>query len=128
MSAELTSLKQEVAELWSRYRKEEPRPADDEGRRALAELNRTLEAKRRGLADRSAALRLELEQHRRRASRLSPVVRVFGGMIGSAFAAAVLGSFLPECAELSNELSVGQGVVALSVALLMAAVSVSRAD
>ena len=45
MNNELSELKQEVAELWTRYRKEEPRQVEDEGRRALAELNRALELK-----------------------------------------------------------------------------------
>lgn len=126
MNNELSELKQEVAELWARYRKEEPRSGDDEGRRALAELNRSLEAKRRALADRSSTLRLELEAHRRRASQLAPAVRVFGGLIGCVVALAIVGSLMPELA--SVELSVGQGAVALCVALVLTALSVARTD
>ncbi len=126
MTNELSELKQEVAELWTRYRKEEPREVDDEGRRALAGLNRTLEAKRRALSDRSATLRSELEAHRRRASQLAPVVRVFGGMIGSVLALILVGALMPELAPL--ELSVGQGAVVLSASLVLAALSVARTD
>ena len=128
MTAELSELKQEVAELWARYRKEEPKQVGDESHKALAELNRALEKKRRALSDRSAALRHELDVHRRKASRLSPVVRVLGGIIGSGLTAAIIGSVLPELSEHSIDLGVGQGAVMLSVSLLIAALSVSRAE
>ncbi|MDP1824034.1 MAG: hypothetical protein Q8L48_12355 [Archangium sp.] len=128
MNAELSQLKQEVAELWARYRKDAPLAVDDEGRRVLAEQNRTLETKRRALSDRSATLRHELEQHRRRASRLSPVVRVFGGFFGSLLTAALLGLVLPDVAALSVGLTTAQGAAILSGALLVLALSVSRAD
>lgn len=128
MTAELSQLKQEVAELWARYRKDAPLAVDDEGRRVLAEQNRTLEAKRRALSDRSAALRHELDVHRRRASRLSPVVRVFGGLIGSVVTAGLLVFVLPEVAERSVWLTKAQGAAVLSAALLVLALSVSRAE
>ena len=126
--AELTQLKQEVNELWSRYRKHEPWPTEDDARRQLAEKNRTLDAKRRLLSDKSAALRLELEQYRRRASRLSPVVRVFGGLIGSLVTAVALSLVLPELAERTVALTATQGAAALTCALLLLATSVSRVD
>jgi hypothetical protein len=126
--AELTQLKQEVNELWSRYRKHEPWPTEDEGRRLLAEKNRSLEAKRRVLSDRSSTLRLELEQHRRRASRLSPVVRVFGGLVGSLVMAVLLAMVLSEVAALSVALTAAQGAAVLTGSLLLVALSVSRAD
>lgn len=128
MTAELSQLKQEVAELWARYRKDAPLAVDDEGRRVLAERNRTLEAKRRALSDRSATLRHELEVERRHASRLSPVVRVFGGLIGSLVTAGLLVFALPDVAERSVGLTTAPGAAILSGALLVLALSVSRAD
>jgi len=126
--AELTQLKQEVNELWSRYRKHEPVAVQDDGRRALAEQNRGLEAKRRLLSDRSATLRLELEQHRRRASRLSPVVRVFGGLIGTLLAATLTATLIPDLAAGSVGLTASQGAALLTTSLLLLAFCVSRTD
>ena len=101
MTTELTELKAEVAELWAKYRKEEPRVFEDDSRRELAALNRTLETKRKALSDRSASLRSELDAHRRRASRLSPVVRVFGGIIGAALTTAIVITICDSGAEAS---------------------------
>ena len=128
MTTELTELKQEVAELWAKYRKEEPRVIEDEPRRELAALNRTLETRRRALSERSASLRSELEAHRRRASRLSPVVRVFGGMIGVALSSAIVVAMISTIAERSIELSAGQGLVFLGVSLLLTGLGVSKVD
>jgi hypothetical protein len=126
MTTELTELKQEVAELWAKYRKEEPRVIEDESRRELAALNRTLETKRRALSDRSSSLRLELEAHRRRASRLSPVVRVFGGIIGAALSSALVIVLAPEFAQSAISFSAGQGVVLICASLLLTGLCVSR--
>ena len=127
--AELSQLKQEVEELWSRYRKDAPAlSGDDEARRTLSEQSRSLEAKRRLLSDRSATLRHELEAYRRRASRLSPVVRVFGGLVGAAMAAVVLATGLQDVVDLSVSLSAAQGAGLLSAALLVVALCVSRAE
>ena len=126
--AELTQLKQEVNELWSRYRKHEPWPVEDEARRALAEKNRALEAKRRLLSDKSSTLRLALEQLRRHASRLSPVVRVFGGLIGSVVMGVLVTTALADLAALSVGLRASQGAALLSGSLLLVALCVSRAE
>lgn len=123
---ELSQLKQEVAELWTRFRKDEPAAADDEGRRVLAELNRSLEAKRRLLADRRAALRVELDVLRRRASVLAPVVRVFGGLVGAALAALGLAPLMPDVAALSLQLGVPLGAVVLTGSLLLVGLAVAR--
>ena len=128
MTAEISQLKQEVAELWNRYRKEQPRFVDDESRSRLAEQNRTLEAKRRSLSERSAGLRTQLERQRQQASQLAPVVRVAGGLLGGLLTAAALSTMLPQLAEFSTALSRGQGLVVLSCALLLVAISVSRAE
>ncbi len=128
MTAELSQLKQEVAELWTRYRKDEPVPVDDEGRKALSELNRSLEAQRRALSDRSSLLRTELLVQRRRASRLSPVVRVIGGLIGSAVTAVLVGVMVPELAAWSIDFTPAQGSVVLAFSLLVVGLVVSRAD
>ena len=109
MTAEISQLKQEVAELWTRYRKELPHSADDECRGRLAEQNRALEAKRRTLSERSAALRARLELQRLRASRLAPVVRVVGGVLGGVLTAVAISTMLPQLAAFSIELSPGQG-------------------
>lgn len=124
--AELSQLKQEVAELWTRFRKDEPSPVDDEGRRALAELNRTLEAKRRSLADRRTILRHELEVLRRRASRLAPAVRVLGGLLGVALAAVGVHPALPEVARLSLDLASAHGAAVLTCSLLLLALAVAK--
>ena len=127
--AELSQLKQEVEELWSRYRKDSPAlSGDDEARRLLSEQNRNLEAKRRLLSDRCATLRHELEVYGRRASRLSPVARVFGGLGGAVLAAVLLTTVLPDVAALSVSLTASQGAGLLSAALLVVALCVSRAD
>ena len=128
MTTELTELKAEVAELWAKYRKEEPRVLEDDSRRELATLNRTLETKRKALSDRSASLRSELDAHRRRASRLSPVVRVFGGIIGAAISSAIVITMAPEIADHSLDFSGGQGVVMLCFSLLMTGLAVSKTD
>lgn len=128
MTTELTDLKQEVAELWAKYRKEEPRVLEDESRKELATLNRTLETKRKALSDRSASLRSELDAHRRRASRLSPVVRVFGGIIGAAIASSIVIAMAPELAEGALQFSAGQGVVLLTFSLLLSGLCVSKID
>jgi hypothetical protein len=125
--AELSQLKQEVAELWSRYRKDAPLVADDEARHALALRNRNLEAKRKMLSERSATLRAELEQLRRRASRLSPVVRVLGGVMGAVLAGVMLSTILQDVADASVGLTIAQGAGLLTASLLLVALSVSRA-
>ena len=126
MTAEISQLKQEVAELWTRYRQGLPQSADDGCRSRLAEQNRMLEAKRRTLSDRSAMLRTQLERQRRQVSRLAPVVRVVGGLLGAMFTAGALSTMLPRVAEFSIELSPGQGGAMLGCALLLVAFSASR--
>lgn len=128
MSAELSQLKQEVAELWVRYRTDMPASVEDEGRKALSEQNRNLEAKRRALSGRSATARYQLELQRKRASRLSPVVRVLGGAIGSVLTAVGLGSLIPELATQTLALAPSQGAVVVGVSLVLLALSVSRAE
>ena len=129
MNPELTQLKQEVAELWTRYRQQQPQPlfGEDEERRSLTELNRTLEGKRRALADKSSTLRLELEAIRRTAARLSPVARVFGGLLGTLLAAGLVAAVLPELASATSGFGTVQGVVAWGFSLLVVGLSVKRA-
>jgi CBS domain-containing protein len=125
---ELSQLKQEVAELWTRFRKDEPAPGDDDARRALATHNRNLEATRRVLVERRTTLRHELDVFRRRASRLAPVVRVFGGLIGVTLAGALVGATLLELAGFSVELTVSQGAGILTASLLVLALAVAPRD
>ena len=130
MSAELTQLKQEVAELWTRYRQHQPQPlfGEDEERGKLAEQHRTLEGKRRALADRSSVLRVELEAHRRKSTRLSPVARVVGGFLGTMVTAIGVAAVLPELASLTIGFGIAQGVVASCVALLVLGFTASPAE
>ena len=130
MNAELTQLKQEVAELWTRYRQQQPQPlfGEDEERRTLAELNRTLEGKRRALADKSSTLRLELEVIHRTAARLSPVARVFGGLLGTLLSAGLVAAVLPELAPVTSGFGALQGVVACGLSLVVVGLSVKRAE
>ena len=125
---ELSQLKQEVAELWTRFRKDEPAPGDDEVRRALAAQNRSLEATRRVLVERRTTLRHELDVFRRRASRLAPAVRVFGGLAGVTLAGLVLATVLPDLAALSAGVTASQGAAILTVSLLVLALSVAPRD
>lgn len=125
---ELSQLKQEVAELWTRFRKDEPAQGDDDVRRALAAQNRSLEATRRVLVERRTTLRHELDVFRRRASRLAPVVRVFGGLIGVALALAALVTILPDLAGFSVGLTAPQGAGILTASLLVLALSVTPRD
>ena len=123
--AELSQLKQEVAELWTRFRNDEPAPGDDDARRALAAQNRNLEATRRVLVERRTTLRNELDVFRRRASRLAPAVRVFGGLMGVLLAGAFLGTVLPDLAGLSVERTASQGAGIRTASLLVLALSVA---
>ncbi len=127
MSTELSQLKQEVADLWTRYRQHQPQPlfGEDEERRKLVELNRTLEGMRRALSERSSTLRLEREAHRRHAARLSPVAKVVGGALGVVAASGVFVLNLPGLASLSTGLSAGHGVAACAACLLLLAVTLS---
>ena len=130
MTAEISQLKQEVAELWTRYRQHPPQPlfGEDEARRTLAELNRTLEGKRRALAEKSSTLRLEVEAHRRTAARLSPVARVLGGLLGTILASAGVAASIPALASATSGFGTVQGVVACSLSLLVVGFSVKRAE
>jgi hypothetical protein len=125
---ELSQLKQEVAELWTRFRKDEPAPGDDDVRRALAAQNRSLEATRRVVVERRTTLRHELDVFRRRASRLAPAVRVFGGLTGVTLAGVVLAILLPDLAGLSVGLTASQGAALLTASLLVLALSVAPRD
>ena len=129
MNTELSQLKQEVAELWTRYRQQQPQPlfGEDDERRKLAELNRTLEGKRRALAEKSFALRLEVEVHRRSSARLSPLARVLGGFLGTLFACISVASGVPELAATTSGFGAVQGVIAGGLSMLAAGLSVSRA-
>lgn len=124
--SELSELKNEVASLWSRFRREEPQPNDDELRRGLVEQLRAREGARRALAERAENLRRELEQHRRRASRLAPLVRFAGGVVGAGLCGllfvllpAEAVPVLPQGAAVGGALFVG--------ALLLVAVALARA-
>lgn len=122
---ELNALKHEVAELWTRFRKEEPRVVDDEGRRALSEQTRSLELKRRHLADRRSVLRLQLEVARRRRSRIAPAVHFFGALAGLVVTFVAVLPFVPDVAELSLLLEPSHGAAVLSVSLVMLAFAMS---
>jgi hypothetical protein len=125
-ATELSSLKQEVAELWSRFRKDEQSSGSDEERRALSEQVRALEVKQRVLADRRAVLREVVEVERRRLSRFVPVLQglgMLGGLIGGALA---LSAFVPEVADWSLVLAPGHGAVLVGLSTLSLPLLLSR--
>lgn len=81
--AELSSLKQQVAELWRRFKTEDQStPSDDPQRRALAEQTRTLDLKQKELMLRRDALRHELELERARQAGRAPLFKTFGFLLG----------------------------------------------
>lgn len=122
---ELNALKHEVAELWTRFRKEEPKVVDDEARRALSEKTKSLELKRRHLADRRAVLKQQLDVARRRRSRIAPVVHFFGGLAGLVVTFLAVLPFVPQFAELSLLLEPAHGAAVLSVSLVLLAFALS---
>ena len=115
---ELSSLKQEVATLWSRYRKEEPLPGDETERQQWSSQLRALEGKQRALADRRALLRSAIEAERRRVSAFAPILQAGGGVVGLFIAALGVGLVLPMVADWSASLSTLHGVLALGLANL----------
>jgi hypothetical protein len=117
-ATELSSLKQEVAELWSRYRKEEPLPGDDAERQQWSSQLRALEVKQRALADRRALLRSAIEAERRRVSVFAPILLAGGGVVGLFIVALGVGLVLPMVADWSASLSTLHGVLALGLANL----------
>ncbi len=117
-ATELSSLKQEVAELWSRYRKEEPLPGDDAERQQWSSQLRALEVKQRALADRRALLRSTIEAERRRVSAFAPILHAGGGVVGLFIAALGVGLVLPTVTDWSASLSTLHGALALGLATL----------
>jgi|GEM_PF-4012651 hypothetical protein len=118
MSEELSSLKQEVAELWSRFRKEEAVTGGDTERQALAEQARALETKRRLLAERRAALKERFDTERRRASRFVPVVMGLGGVVGLVVGGVLAMVGAEAVAALSADFTPGVGAVLVALSTL----------
>lgn len=117
-ATELSSLKQEVAELWSRYRNDEPVPGDEAERQSLGAQLRALEVKNRELVDRRAALRSAVEAERRRVSAFAPVLQVCGATVGVVVTALALGVVLPTVADWSLSLEAAQGALAVGLSTL----------
>ncbi len=115
---ELSTLKQEVAELWSRYRSTEPPlGGDDAERLLLKEKTRLFEATRRLLAERRTSLRERLEVEGRRRSRFLPLVQGLGVVLGLGLGALGVAEVVPEVAAWSVGLSPAVGAVLVGVAL-----------
>lgn len=125
---ELRELKQQVADLWVRFKKDEPVLADDEPRRALSQQAKALEGRRHELSLRRLSLRSQLDVARRRASRLAPVARFFGAMLGVASALSLMGPVVPEVAAESLLLGVAEGAAVLTFSLLLLALAVSGGE
>ncbi len=117
-ATELSSLKQEVAELWSRYRKDEPLPGDEPERQTLGAQRRALEVKHRELVDRRAALRSAVEAERRRVSAFAPVLQSCGAVVGVVVTALALSAVLPAVADWSLSLAVVHGAIAVGLSTL----------
>lgn len=117
-ATELSSLKQEVAELWSRYRKDEPMPGDEGERQSLGAQLRALEVKHRELVDRRSALRSAVEAERRRVSAFAPVLQTCGAVVGVVVTALALGVVLPTVADWSLSLEAVHGALAVGLSTL----------
>lgn len=117
-ATELSSLKQEVAELWSRYRKDEPLPDDEVERPRLSEQVRALELKQRALADRRSVLRSAIEAERRRLSAFAPILQGCGAVCGVVVTALCVGVLLPTFADSSLSLTTGHGALLVVLSTL----------
>jgi len=117
-ATELSSLKQEVAALWSRSRKDEPAPDTDTERLRLLEQVRALDVKQRGLAERLFGLRSAIDAERRRVSAFAPVLHFCGAVIGAVVTALVVVSALPTVADLSLSLTTAHGALAVGLSTL----------
>lgn len=117
-ATELSSLEQEVAELWSRYRQAEPSPDDAVEKHALGAQVRALETKQRSLAERRLACRSALEAERRRVSAFAPILLVCGALVGLVVTALAVAAVLPTVATWSLTLDVAHGAVTIGLATL----------
>ncbi|MDP1917525.1 MAG: hypothetical protein Q8L14_14890 [Myxococcales bacterium] len=117
-ATELSSLKQEVAELWSRYRKDEPVPGDEVEKQSLGVQLRALEVKHREWVDRRSVLRSALEAERRRVSVFAPVLQVCGAVVGVLVSALAIGAVLPAVADWSLSLGALHGALAVGLSTL----------
>ncbi|MFT3711001.1 MAG: hypothetical protein QM817_25525 [Archangium sp.] len=101
--AELSNLKSEVAELWKRFKKDEPRPSvlEDPMRKALVDQIKALDVKQKELMVKRDALRHEVEVLRSSSARTRPVRRGVGLALGVILGIAVAISAAPALAEFS---------------------------
>ncbi|MFO0595908.1 MAG: hypothetical protein U0228_11400 [Myxococcaceae bacterium] len=113
--AELSHLKNEVAELWKRFKKDEPtkKPADDPERTKLTAEVRALDVRSRELMTRRDALRMELDHERRKYASRLPVVRGVGLVFGVAAGAIALYFGLEPLAAWTAELPRAAGIAML---------------
>lgn len=117
-ATELSSLKQEVAELWSRYRKDEPAPDLGADRLALVEQVRELDVKQRALVSRRSVLQSAIDAERRRVSAFVPVLRACGAVVGFGVTALVVVNVLPAVADWSLSLTAVHGALAIGLSTL----------
>ena len=117
-ATELSSLKQEVAELWSRFRKEEQSQGNSAERMELSERARAFEVKQRVLADRRTVLREVLETERRRLSRFVPVIHGFGVVVGLVAGGLGVAMVVPDVATWSLDLAPAHGAVLVGLSTL----------
>lgn len=119
--SEVSQLKQEVAELWRRFRQREGEPsltAEDPTRDRLAEQARVLEGKRRLLVARRDEVRATLDEAERSGSRFVPVLTGLGLLVGGLGAAGVAWGLLPHVAELTVGFGPALGGVLLGASAL----------
>ncbi|MBL8911110.1 MAG: hypothetical protein JNM17_10495 [Archangium sp.] len=104
---ELSSLKNEVAELWRRFKSEEPASAgqDDPARKALVEQIKTLDVKQKELMVKRDSLRHELEVERARIAGRAPGFRALGLILGVLVGVACAIGAMPSVAEFTIALS-----------------------
>lgn len=98
---ELSSLKKEVAELWKRFKAEEPGSVghDDPARKALVEQIKALDVKQKELMVKRDSLRHELEVERARTTGRAPGFRALGLILGVLIGTALAIAAMPGVAD-----------------------------
>lgn len=105
---ELSSLKNEVAELWKRFKSEEPSSSvrhDDPQRQALVAQIKALDVKQKELMVARDSLRHELVVERARIAGRKPGLRGLGLVVGVLIGIAAAIAVMPSVAEFTLTLS-----------------------
>lgn len=104
---ELSSLKNEVAELWKRFKTEEPASAghDDPARKVLVDQIKALDVKQKELLVKRDSLRHEVEVERARLAARAPGLRALGILLGVLIGVATAIAAMPGVADFTVTLT-----------------------